>query len=80
LPYSALIFETCKEIGTNLKEKICDNFSQFTDTLSSILLRLYDQAISDKNKEVSNKCLDIWDVFFENRIGRVMALAKAIER
>lgn len=83
LPLSALIFEICKEISTTLKEKISDNCSHFPDTvleISSILLRLYDQALSEKNIEVSNQCLDIWDIFFENRVGRVMELTKAIEK
>ena len=83
VPLSALIFEICKEISTTLKEKISDNFSHFPDTvleISSILLRLYDQALSEKNMAVSNQCLDVWDIFFENRVGRVMELTKAIEK
>lgn len=83
LPVADVIFAICEEISTTLKEKIRDNFLNYPDTvleISSILLRLYDQAIDKHEKEVLNQCLDIWDIFFENRVGRVMELTKAIEK
>lgn len=49
------------------------------DDISSLLLRLYEQA-QDTHIEIANKCLDTWDILFESRVGRTRELTKAIEK
>lgn len=77
------IFAVCEVFSTTLQEKSRDTGSWYplvASDLSSILLRLYEQAQGERNSQVANRCLDIWDLLFENRVGRAMELAKAIEQ
>jgi hypothetical protein len=83
IPFAEAIFTVCEEFSTNLKEKTRDNSSIYpylNSKTSTILLSLYEQAHGEKNKEVSSRCLDIWDLLFENRVGSVRELTKAIEK
>jgi len=47
--------------------------------LIPILLRLYEQAKADNRGNIVNSALDIWDKLFEQRIGIVRDLTKAVE-
>ena len=83
IPVADAIFIVCKEFSTTLKEKSRDISSRYSYTaseISSILLRLYEQAQGERNKQIADQCLDIWDLFFENRVGRVIELTRSIER
>jgi len=83
LPVAEVIFTICEEFSTTLKEKTRDIGSRYphmASEMSSILLRLYEQAQGERNRQIADLCLDIWDIFFENRVGRTMELTKAIEQ
>jgi hypothetical protein len=77
------IFTMCAVFSSNLKERTREIGSSFphavSDTLS-ILLRLYEQALATENTEIAIHCLDIWDMLFQNRVGIVRDLTKAIEQ
>ncbi|MEN8130113.1 MAG: hypothetical protein ABFS45_07930 [Pseudomonadota bacterium] len=76
------IFVVCEVFSTTLKEKTRDINSQYPYTaleMSSILLRLYEQALGEGNRQIADHCLDIWDLLFENRIGRVIELTSSID-
>jgi len=80
LPYAAHMFFICEELTKCFKEAPGDfiqRFSHDVSMLSSLVLRLYEQG-KDK-EEISSKCLDMWDMLFENRISNVRELTKAIE-
>lgn len=77
------VFAVCEAFSTALQEKTRDAGSRYSHTASeiaSILLRLYEQAQGNCNQQVANRCLDIWDLLFENRIGRTIDLTKEIEQ
>ena len=77
------IFSVCEELSTTLKEKSCDISSPYphaASEISSILLRLYEQAQGERNKQITDRCLDIWDMLFENRVGRAIELTSSIEK
>lgn len=77
------IFAVCKAFSTTLQEKTRDVGSRYphmASEMSSILLRLYEQAQGERNSQVAVRCLDIWDLLFENRVGRTMELTRAIEQ
>jgi len=83
IPISETIFEVCNEFATTLKDKSTDigfRYSHDANEMISILLRLYDHALGDNNLTIVNRCLDMWDTFFENRVGRAIELTRAIER
>jgi len=82
VPVAEAIFTVCEEFSTTLKDKTRDIGSRYPYTISemsSILLRLYEQAQGDRNKQITERCLDIWDLLFENRVGRVIEMTKSIE-
>jgi hypothetical protein len=82
IPIADTIFAVCKEFAMTLKEKSRDpsssHYHVVTDMLP-ILLRLYEQATGERNHEIKNQCLDIWDILFENRVGRAIELTRSIE-
>ena len=83
IPVADAIFSVCEEFSTTLQEKnrdIGSRYPHMTSEMSSILLRLYEQAQGERNRQIAERCLDIWDLFFENRVGRTMKLTKAIEQ
>ena len=83
LPLSEAIFTICEVFSTTLKEKSRDVGSVIPHAVSgtsSILLRLYEQAQTAENAQIANRCLGIWDVLFENRVGIVRELTNAIEK
>ena len=83
LDVADVIFSICEELSTTLIEKtrnIASGFVTEPRQIAGILLRLYDQAEGKGNKTIANRCLDIWDTFFEKRVGRTMELTMAIER
>jgi hypothetical protein len=82
LPLAKSIFTVCKEFATTLKEKSRDISSRYPYTAKEmlpILLRLYEQAIGEGNRQIADRCLDIWDTFFENRVGRAIELTRSID-
>ena len=77
------IFAVCETFSTTLQEKTRDigsHYPHMASEVSSILLRLYEQAQGERNSHIADRCLDIWDLLFENRVGRVMELTKSIEK
>lgn len=83
IPVADAIFTACDVFSTTLKEKNRDIGSRYpyvASEISSILLRLYEQAQGELNKQIANRCLDIWDIFFEKRVGTTIELTKSIEQ
>jgi hypothetical protein len=77
------IFTMCSVFSSTLKERSREIGSSYPHAVSemlSILLRLYEQALATENMEIAAHCLDIWDILFQNRVGIVRDLSKAIEQ
>ena len=82
IPLAEPIFTACKEFATTFKMKSRDirlRYTYTTQEMLPILLRLYEQAMGDRNRKIADRCLDIWDVFFENRVGIAIDLTKSIQ-
>ncbi|PKL38656.1 MAG: hypothetical protein CVV41_22415 [Candidatus Riflebacteria bacterium HGW-Riflebacteria-1] len=83
IPLAEAIFDICMEFSTTLKEKTHDFSSSYfhlPSEISTLLLRLYEQAQGMGNPQIYNQCLDFWDLLFENRVGRSIELTKAIDQ
>ena len=75
------IFTICEEFAGPLAElsrDISQGIALDASKITSLLLRLYEQS-KENNPEISDKCLDAWDILFENRIGRTREMTKEIE-
>ena len=83
LPVSEIIFAVCRVFSTTLLEKSRDLGLAVPHSVSDIytvLLRLYEQSEGLGNSTTRNQCLDTWDMMFENRVGIIQELTKAIEK
>jgi hypothetical protein len=83
IPAADAIFAACETFSTTLKEKTRDMGSRFPHAvaeMSSILLRLYEQAHGRKDEDIADQCLNLWDLFFENRVGITIELTKLIQQ
>ena len=49
-----------------------------THTLLPILLRISEQAQDAGDVETLNRCLDAWDLLFENKIGMTRDLTRSM--
>jgi len=77
------IFSMCDVFSSTLKTKSREIGSSLPHAVSDtvpFLLRLYENALVAENAEITNRCLDIWDILFENRVGIARDLTKAIEQ
>ncbi|ALG69124.2 hypothetical protein [Beggiatoa leptomitoformis] len=82
------LLEACEQLLTlslenNQKSEMARDYSEmarhYTAELSSILLRLYEQAQGEYDDETASECLDMWDKFFQHNIGTTRELLKSIE-
>lgn len=76
------IFKMCEVFSSNMREKSGNTGGSIAHDISetaSFLLRLYEQALAEKKHEIAERCLDIWDEFFQNRVGIARTLTEAIE-
>lgn len=83
IPLAETIFAFCEVFSTTLREKSREAGSHVPYTTSqvcSLLLRLYEQAMGANYTEISNRCLDIWDMLFKSRVGMIRQLTSAIEK
>ena len=83
IPVAEAIFTVCEEFSTTLKDKTRDigsSYPYIASEISTILLRLYEQSQGERHKRIASRCLDLWDLLFENRVGRAIELTRAIEQ
>ncbi|EKD39099.1 MAG: hypothetical protein ACD_75C00510G0002 [uncultured bacterium] len=78
-----ILFSLCETIIRKVPEQSRERSTGLAHDVSelvSLILRLYEQSITESQGETTSRCLDIWDDFFQNRVGIVHELAKAIEQ
>ncbi len=81
VPYADVVFCICEQFTGPLAELSRDasqNIAHDASKITSLLLRLYEQS-KENNLDISDKCLDAWDILFENRIGHAREMTRAIE-
>ncbi len=81
-PYADLIFAVCEEFTGPLAElsrDVSQGIAHDVSEVVSLLLRLYDQA-KEHYRTIAAKCLDAWDILFENRVGYTRDMTKAIDQ
>jgi len=77
------IFSMCDVFSSTLRTKSREIGSSLPHAVSetvSLLLRLYENALAEEKAEIANRCLDRWDMLFQNRVGVARDLTKAIEQ
>lgn len=82
IPYHEIILEICQTISTTLLEDTRDfrtRMGHVISDISPLLLRLYEQT-QESRPDIACRCLDAWDLLFENRVGNTRILTKEIEK
>lgn len=80
--FSDSIFVICEEFAGPLAElsrDVSQGIAHDASNITSLLLRLYEQS-KEHHPNIANKCLDAWDILFENRIGHTRDMTKAFEQ
>lgn len=83
IPFAEIIFSIGEVFSTTLQKQSRDfslDTPHIVSKVCSLVLRLYEQSQGSGNSVVSQRCLDIWDMLFENRVGVTRELTAAIEK
>ncbi|HHU52705.1 MAG TPA: hypothetical protein GXZ43_01305, partial [Clostridiaceae bacterium] len=80
IAYKNIIFAISQSvIKANSDPK--ENIRWIGDSISKLIIGLYDEVSNSQlkeHKEISAKCLDIWDLMFEHQIGSARTLSQEI--
>jgi hypothetical protein len=80
--FEDLVPVICEEFTGPLGELSRDSSQSIAldaSIVPSLLLRLYEQ-VKENHPDITEKCLDAWDILFENRVGYRRDMTKAIEQ
>ncbi len=83
IPYAEMLLMICRVFSSSLRDDSRDAGSivaSCTPIIGPILLRLYEQAQGQGDRDLSARCLDTWDLLFENRVGTTRDLVRTMER
>ena len=79
IDYKDIILQLCENI---LQTKLEDLKQQWglEDDISKLIISLYDEAINI-DKQITDKCMELWDIMFERQLGSVRKISqKLMER
>jgi len=75
-PFRPLSYQRCIRI---LSRNLATGPAHDASMICPLILRLYEQS-KDNHPEITNRCLDAWDIMFEHRIGIVSDLMKQLDQ
>ena len=78
--YAEIIIALCENL---LTEELKENPKQWgvANDLSKLIIALYDETANsglEKNKQIAERCLELWDTMFEKQIGQVRNLSREL--
>lgn len=76
IDYKDIILQLCENI---LQMKLEDLKQEWglEDDISKLIISLYDKAINT-DKQIADKCMDLWDIMFERQWGSVREISKKL--
>lgn len=80
LEFSDIILDIYEALSTVHLQKTRENsrLRYMGSEISELLLRLYEQA-RENDRTLFNRCLDAWDMLFENRVWHVRGITQSID-
>jgi len=78
--YADIIIKLCENILWMEKEELSNQLG-IEDEISKLIISLYDEtANSGKiiDKQIAEKCLDLWDIMFERQLGSVREVSRKL--
>lgn len=82
MPYSDLLFSICVVFSdslSNMSRNIAQGIGGDAKIIAPLLLRLYEQVQNQGDQQLLNRCMDMWDLLFEHRVGNTRELTSQIE-
>lgn len=78
--YAEIIITLCKNM---LTEELKENPKRWgiANNLSKLIIALYDQTANsslERDRQIADKCLELWDVMFEKQIGQARVLSREL--
>ncbi len=81
--YADIILQLCENVLQMEVETLREQWG-IEDEISKLIISLYDETVSSGkmvDKQIADKCLDLWDIMFERQLGSVReASRKLMER
>jgi len=75
--YAGILLKICENLSKIIEEdKRLGNYYGLISELPVLISQLYDCTID--NPETTQKCLDMWDILFENQVGETRRLSQSI--
>lgn len=78
--YAEIIIALCENVLGMKQEEIAKHWGIEND-ISKLIISLYDECANsekESDKQIAEKCLELWDVMFEKQIGRVRELSRKL--
>lgn len=75
--YAKVIITLCKNVLSMNSEELTKKWG-IENYISKLIFALYDENVNSEkepNKDIAEKCLELWDVMFEKQIGQVRDLS-----
>lgn len=81
-PFSTVIFTLCEEFARGFADESrnpAQRSAYAGSRISPLLLRLYEQSSSKELSPIRHRCLDMWDLLMEHRVGDVWTLTRQLD-
>lgn len=78
--YSEVIIALCEKILNRESNELRQMWG-IEDELSKLIIGLYDETVNSNHKhfkEISMKCMDLWDIMFEKQIGATRKISQQL--
>ena len=78
--YADIIIKSCENILYLESEELRNQWGT-EDEISKLIISLYDEtANSEKrdDKQIAEKCLELWDIMFEKQLGSVREISRKL--
>ena len=78
--FSEVIITLCENVLSMSREDIASQWG-IDDSVSKLIIALYDEtanSLRESDRQIAEKCLELWDVMFEKQIGQVRELSRAL--
>lgn len=78
--YADIIIKLCENILWMEMEELRNQWG-IEDELSKLIISLYDEtsnSVKGTDKQIAEKCLELWDIMFEKQLGSVREISRKL--
>jgi hypothetical protein len=78
--YADIIIELCENILWMETEELRNQWG-IEDEISKLIISLYDEtsySVNGTDKQIAEKCLELWDIMFERQLGSVREISRKL--